>query len=341
VNGATITWSDDASNHSNPRTVNTAGIYKVTQISNGCISPEGSGTASPKTTPAAPNVGVVDNCDGTSTLTVTGIVNGATITWSDDVTNHSNPRTVNTAGTYKVIQTSNGCTSPEGSGTASPKTTPAAPSVGVVDNCNSTSTLTVTGIVNGATITWSDDATNHSNPRTVNTAGTYKVTQTLNGCISPEGSGTASPKITPAAPSVGVVDNCDGTSTLTVTGIVNGATITWSDDATNHSNPRTVNAVGTYKVTQTSNGCTSPEGSGTTAPKATPAQPSVIYNAPACDQNTFSVTVSSVISGATYSIFDKNGNAIVGVSPSSPHVVSNNSNFDFSNIPAGSGYRLP
>jgi len=194
--------------------------------------------------------------------------------------------------------------------------------------------------VNGATITWSDDVTNHSNPRTVNTAGTYKVTQTLNGCTSPEGSGNANPKTAPPAPSVGVVDNCNGTSTLTVTGVVNGATITWSDDATNHSNPRTVNAGGTYKVTQTVNGCTSPEGSGVAAPKITPAAPSVIYNAPACDQNTFSVTVSSVISGATYSIFDKNGNAIGGVSPSSPHVTSNNSDFNFSNIPAGSGYQV-
>ena len=76
--------------------------------------PEGSeSTASPKTTPAAPNVGVVDNCDGTSTLTVTGIVNGATITWSDDATNHSNPRTVNAGGTYKVTQTVNEYTSPK------------------------------------------------------------------------------------------------------------------------------------------------------------------------------------------------------------------------------------
>ena len=78
-----------------------------------------------------------------------------------------------------------------------------------------------------------------------------------------------------------------------------------------------------------------------------PGAPSVAYNAPVCDAATFSVTVGStanpvnpVISGATYTIVDKNGNAISGVSPSSPYVAPNSSNFTFSNIPAGSGYKV-
>ena len=66
------------------------------------------------------------------------------------------------------------------------------------------------------------------------------------------------------------------------------------------------------------------------------------YNAPDCDENTFSVTVGSganpVIAGASYSITDKNGDAILGVSPASPYVAPNANNFDFTNIPAGSGY---
>jgi hypothetical protein len=81
-------------------------------------------------------------------------------------------------------------------------------------------------------------------------------------------------------------------------------------------------------------------GSGTSAPRTTPAAPSVVYNAPACDAATFSVSVSSVISGATYNIYDKSGNAISGVNPASPYVAPNNSNFAFSNIPAGSGYKV-
>jgi hypothetical protein len=35
----------------------------------GCTSLQGSGVAAPKTTPTAPVVNVVNNCDGTSTLT--------------------------------------------------------------------------------------------------------------------------------------------------------------------------------------------------------------------------------------------------------------------------------
>ena len=109
-------------------TPNTYTVTYTYNSGNGCIK---TATAQVviKTIPAAPSVRVVDNCNGTSTLTVTGIVNGATITWSYDVTNHSNLRTVNTAGTYKVTQTLNGCTNPEDSGIASPKTTPAAPSL--------------------------------------------------------------------------------------------------------------------------------------------------------------------------------------------------------------------
>ena len=66
------------------------------------------------------------------------------------------------------------------------------------------------------------------------------------------------------------------------------------------------------------------------------------YNAPDCDENTFSVTVGSaakpVISGATYSITDKNGDAISGVLPGNSHTPADANNFDFTNIPAGSGY---
>jgi hypothetical protein len=51
---------------------------------------------------------------------------------------------------------------------------------------------------------------------TVQTAATYTVTTTnASGCTSLQGSGVAAPKTTPTAPVVNVVNNCDGTSTLT------------------------------------------------------------------------------------------------------------------------------
>jgi len=280
IKNATLVWYTTAAGNTtiDPPSldhVGTVTYYAAAVSDNGCYNTiRTPATLTINETPAAPTVTAVDNCDGTSTLTVAGIADGATVTWSDDATNHDNPRIVNAAGTYKVTQTLGDCSSGEGSADAAPKTKPNTPSVGVVDNCDGTSTLTVTGIADGATITWSDDATNHDNPRIVNAAGTYKVTQTVSECTSDEGSGIAAPKTKPGIPSVGVVDNCDGTSTLTVTGIADGAIITWSDDATNHNNPRIVTVAGTYKITQTVNGCTSAEGSGIAAPKTTPSAPS-------------------------------------------------------------------
>ena len=225
---------------------------------------------------------------------------------------------------------------------------PDAPTVGVVNHCDGTSTLTVTGLLPNAVVTWSDDANNHSNPRTVSIAGIYKATQTVNDCTSGEGSGVAAPKTTPDAPVVGVVDNCDGTSTLTVTGIAAGATITWTDDANNHSNPRTVSSAGTYSITQTLNGCTSDPGSAEAAPKTIPQAPAVKYIAPACDEATFSIIVGSesnpIILGAKYYVVNKNSQAIANLSPASGYTATaqdvTNGIITFSNIPAGAGYKV-
>jgi len=51
-----------------------------------------------------------------------------------------------------------------------------------------------------------------------------------------------------------VADNCDGTQHLRLPGVT--GTFTWSNNAT--TNPVTVNTPGTFTVTQTLNGCTSP-----------------------------------------------------------------------------------
>jgi hypothetical protein len=217
-------------------------------------------------------------------------------------------------------------------------TTPAAPTLGKVDNCNGTSTITATGLVSGATLTWSDGGS--GNPRTVSTTTALTVTQTVNSCTSAASNSiTPAPKTAPAAPTLGKVDNCDGTSTITATGLVSGATLTWSDGGS--GNPRTVSTTTALTVTQTVNGCTSAASNSVTpAPKTVPNQPSVFYNAPACDANTFSITLSSVVSGATYSILDKNGNTIPGVSPGNSYIAPDNNGFSFSNIPAGSGYQV-
>jgi hypothetical protein len=99
---------------------------------------------------------------------------------------------------------------------------------------------------------------------TVQTAATYTVTTTnASGCTSLQGSGVAAPKTTPTAPVVNVVNNCDGTSTLTAT---TAGVLLWSTGESTAS--ITVQTAATYTVTTTNaSGCTSLQGSGVAAPK--------------------------------------------------------------------------
>ena len=290
----------------------------------------GSATLSVYAYPSAPSVGVDDHCDGTSTLTATGYT--GSLLWNTGATTAS--INVDAAGTYTVTQTVNGCTSSSGSGDAAPKTNPSAPSVGVENHCDGTSTLTASGYT--GSLLWNTGETTAS--ITVDAAGTYTVTQTVDGCTSGSGSAEAAPKSNPSAPSVAVDNHCDGTSTLTASGYT--GSLLWNTGETTAS--IVVNAAGTYTVTQTVNGCTSSSGSEDANPGNTPeADPPVVeYLPPACDESTFSVKVTQVEAGATYTIKDKNGNAIPGVLPSGSYVAPNTDDFTFSNIPAGSGYQV-
>jgi large repetitive protein len=278
----TLLWSTSETTPS--IIVSTAGDYTVTTTVNGCTSLPGSGTAAPKTAPATPVVTVVDNCNGTSTLSTTAT---GTLLWSNGQTTSS--INVTTAGTYTVTTTVNGCISSAGSGTAAPKTAPATPVVTVVDNCNGTSTLSTTAT---GTLLWSNGQTTSS--INVTTAGTYTVTTTVNGCISSAGSGTAAPKTAPATPVVTVVDNCNGTSTLSTTAT---GTLLWSTGQTTSS--INVTSAGTYTVTTTVNGCISPAGSGTAAPKTAPATPMVTVVENCNGTTTLSTTATGTLLWST------------------------------------------
>ncbi len=256
---AGLTFSIDGNNYTNTNgifTGVTAGTYYVTaKNSYGCISAPSSAVIinTQPTAPEAPIITVVNNCNGTSTLSTTA---AGTLLWS---TNESSASiTVNAAGTYTVTTTVNGCTSAAGSGVAAPKTAPATPVVTVANNCGGS----VLSIPAGGTIAWSNGASTAS--ITVTTGGTYTVTRTVDGCTSLAGLGTAAPKIIPATPVVTVANNC-GSSVLSIPA---GGTIAWSNGASTAS--ITVTTAGTYTVTRTVDGCTSLAGSGTAAPKTPP-----------------------------------------------------------------------
>ncbi len=209
--------------------------YYVSVSSGDCESPRTGVTIVVNQTPGAPTIDVVDNCDGTSTLTVSGLASGATVNWADDATNHDNPRIVSAAGNFIATQTLNSCTSAASdAATAAPKTPPAKPTVSVVDNCDGTSTLTVSGLAAGATVNWTDDAMNHSNPRTVTLAGSYSATQqTVNGCTSDASTAvTAAPKNNPSASiTVGSQSCTGGIAQFTLTATTNGSSLLWSKPA--------------------------------------------------------------------------------------------------------------
>ena len=180
----------------------------------------------------------------------------------------------------------------DGSYTVTQITLPGAPGISVVNNCGS-SVLTATNYT--GSLLWSTGATTPS--ITVTQAGTYSVTQTANGCTSESSSVTVSPSAsnTPA-PELSVVNNC-GNSVLSATG-VSGATFLWNTGQTTSS--ITVTTGGTYSVTQTVNGCTSPASSGEAVPKTTPVLSSNL-SATAISGTAFTYDATSATPNTTFS----------------------------------------
>jgi hypothetical protein len=174
---------------------------------------------------------------------------------------------------------------------------PSAPTVNVVDNCNNTSTLSTTAT---GTLLWSTSET--TSPITVSTAGTYTVTQTVNGCISEAGSGVAAPKSTPDTPVVSVANVC-GLSTLSFTP-AESATILWSNDATTASTTSTSSA--TLTVTQTVNGCISLSGTADAAPLVVPNAPTATAAQNFCitDNATVGSLSYTSVAGNSYNWYD-------------------------------------
>jgi len=265
VLGATsYTWSVPAgasvtAGQGNPSTTislgGTSGNITVT-ATNACGTSAGSSSAiTVNAIPSAPTVSVVNNC-GNSVLTASG---AGSFTWSTGATTAS--ITVS-AGTFTVTQTVSGCTSSNGSGIANPSPSPspgpAVPTVSVANNCgNSVLTASTTG-----TLLWSTGESSTS--ITVASAGNITVTQTVAGCTSAPANVSTAPLTIPPAPVVNVIDSC-GISLLSAN--VSG-TVLWSTGA---STPNIYASAGTYTVTETNGGCTSPDQTAVASPFVGPS----------------------------------------------------------------------
>ena len=174
---------------------------------------------------------------------------------------------------YRAVWTNSSNPVYSDAATVTIKAIPASPRVTVDNNC-ANSVLTARSF--SGSLLWSNGATTSS--ITVTNTGTYTVTQKVNGCTSPAGSGTAAPWA--PAPAVTVLNKC-GSSILTASGYQ--GSLLWSNGATTAS--ITVTTAGTYTVKQKVNGCTSSAGSGIAAPVAYPGTPTItVVNS--CDGST-------------------------------------------------------
>ena len=133
---------------------------------------------------------------------------------------------------------------------------------------------------------------------TVTAAGTYFVTQTVGGCTSAQGSGTAAPKATPATPVITVVNNC-GSVTLSIPA---GGTILWSDGESTPSITVTTPGAYSFSVTRTVDGCTSSPGSASGTVNTSPTTFTVTGGGSYCSGTGLTITLSGSESGVNYQL---------------------------------------
>ncbi|MCC6400776.1 MAG: hypothetical protein IT227_08430, partial [Flavobacteriales bacterium] len=172
--GATYLWDNGSTNAT--RTVNAAGTYSVTVTANGCAATD---AIDVQVNPLpVVNLGPdVTLCAGDQVI-LDATTPGATYLWDNGGT--AATRTVNTSGTYSVDVTINGCTA---SDAVDVLVTP-LPVVNLGPDATlcAGDQLTLDATTAGATYLWDNGSTNAT--RTVNAAGTYSVTVTVNGCAA-------------------------------------------------------------------------------------------------------------------------------------------------------------
>ncbi len=301
VNGAgngSINWSGastgNAASITLPYTISglSAGAYSIS-FNNGCVSNVLSVSLVDPSAPAAPIVNVVDGC-GSSVLTASG----SNLSWSTGES--TNSITVISGGTYTVTQTVGGCTSSATSVIANPTAIPVI-TIGTISDpttCGaSDGTITISGTGTG-NVNWTGastgNATNVSLPYTINGLGAGSYTVSFdNGCASNNLNATVNGATIPAAPVVNVVDNC-GYTVMTAT----GSNLQWSTSETSAS--VTVTVGGTYFVSQTVGGCTSPVSTVTATPLTIPSVSQSVFDDVCIDDPAFVLT-GGLPTGGVYS----------------------------------------
>jgi len=283
-------------------------VYTVTGTDgNGC-SNFATATITVSLSPSAPQVALVQpTCIIAGSIEVISPT-GPGLTYSIDGASYLNNGGMFTnivSGNYTVtVKNAAGCVSPSANVVINPL--PGAPSPPTVfvqqPSCGvSVGMLTITSPT-GAGLSYSIDGINYQSSTVFSnlSAGNYTVTvKNTSGCIVGISVVINLPPSVPPTPTITVINNCDGTSTLTANGVT--GTLLWSNGAT--GNPITVTSGGTYYVAQSINGCTSNSGSAVAIPAQQPQTPVVSIVQPTCTSATGSfIIISPAGSSFVYSL---------------------------------------
>lgn len=285
--------------------------YTVTGTdANGC-----SGTAVANITvlaaPVTPQVIVVNpTCVAAGSIHITS-PQGSGFSYSIDGVNYLNNNGLFTnvaPGAYAVtVKNAEGCVSAAANVVVNlPPGAPVAPLLTVTQpNCiNQNGSIQVVSPAEGTGFTYSIDNISFQSSAVFGnlTPGSYSIwVKSSSGCISFPSTVTLNPPpAIPPAPTVSVVNNCDGTSVLTANGF--SGTLVWSNGA--NSSSITVSAAGNYSVTQTINGCTSSSSSGIASPALPPPSLLLAVTQPGCTTSG-SISITSPL-GAEY-LYSING----------------------------------
>jgi gliding motility-associated-like protein len=328
VSGSIYSWTGPngfTSSSQNPTiagaSILATGDYSVTQTVLGCTSVEGVTSVTVNPIPAAPTAANNSTICAGQTLSLTANPGGSIYNWSGPnsfTSTAQNPVIATTttaeAGTYSVTQTVLGCESPAGTTTVVINPIPSAPILASNSAICAGQSLSLTATFTaGASYDWSGPNTYTANvqnpvisPASVSDSGTYTVFATIAGCAGPAATINVTINPIPAAPTASNNSGICAGQTLSLTANPGGAIYSWTGPngfTSTSQNPVIPNAstleAGTYSVTQTVLGCTSPEGLTSASVSPIPSAPVLSSNSAICAGQTLSLS-SVFVSGAVY-----------------------------------------
>lgn len=305
-----LSWSGETSGNLNvtlPYTLTNLGAGTYTfEFNDGCLSNIVSATLNDLggTTPTISLSGPSTFCAGGSVTLSSSAMTGNT--WSNG--NNNQNIIVNSSGTFTVTTTDiNNCTNTSSPVTITVNSNPSAPTIsasGVTTFCDGGS-VTLSSSV-GSGITWSNNQS--SQDIVVTTSGNYSVTVTdLNNCQAASSSISVTVNSNPVI-SLGTVSNptacSSNTGSIQILGSGNG-NISWNGPSTGSQNvslPFTISnlAQGSYSI-DFNNGCDANTLNTNLVDPASPTAPIITANGPISFCQGGSVTLSSNISGVTWS----------------------------------------